>query len=633
MHMRTALHVLTGAAAALFIIWICSFKVVDSDFWWHIKAGEVLWRTKGMITIDPFAYTRDGLPYFARHEWLAQVVLYAIHQLGGATGVVLLRILSVLLLFGITLSVDRKNIWPNAFLVVGAAIVMRQGFIERPQLFSNVLFALMAVMCLKLLQEEVERRRVLIHMTILQIVWVNMHGGAAFLSIALLGTVFVQYVMQKRLKEEKLMIVYGGVALLVAMLISPNTYHNFTYVWHLYTDQTAEFIREWAPSSTNVYLSRTLPFWLIALASLGIGRRNPAAVGLMLFGIGALSVSASRHEILFVVTALCCTFYELKDSELWNEWMERVHQRTWLPWVLTFVALAPLVYVNLPYHAFLQSNNQSGFGSFEPIAAAYDFVEEYDLSGEMFNNYGAGGYLMYRGVPDRRVFVDGRNVDYGYDFLKEALDARYDSNIFHDLQNKYGFTYAIIEFESTKEEGSSFDFSFLNDDPDWALVFVDDWTSAYVRRTTANASVIAENEYVLITPENLNRETLINGVNADNIRQMEAELLRAIEQDDRGISALLSLAKLYRSLTLFDKAVTLAEEAKARFPARYEPYEILGSVYAVRQQWDDAIAMYEKVIELTEYQSVKPNYSALADLYEKGGYPEKALRYRKKSGL
>ena len=55
---------------AAFAFYVCAFKAVDFDFWWHIKAGEILWRTKSLIRIDPFACTRAGMPYLSTHEAL-----------------------------------------------------------------------------------------------------------------------------------------------------------------------------------------------------------------------------------------------------------------------------------------------------------------------------------------------------------------------------------------------------------------------------------------------------------------------------------------------------------------------------------------------------------------------------------
>src|SRR5207249_3280406 len=57
-----------------------------------------------------------------------------------------------------------------------------------------------------------------------------------------------------------------------------------------------------------------------------------------------------------------------------------------------------------------------------PVAAVKSFLTKRHtnlvLHGEMFNDYGWGGYLMLT-LPERRVFIDGRNDFYGRDLVEE----------------------------------------------------------------------------------------------------------------------------------------------------------------------------------------------------------------------
>jgi hypothetical protein len=42
-------HLLLNAAFfavfAAAVVYLCAFKVMDRDFWWHVKAGEIMWKT------------------------------------------------------------------------------------------------------------------------------------------------------------------------------------------------------------------------------------------------------------------------------------------------------------------------------------------------------------------------------------------------------------------------------------------------------------------------------------------------------------------------------------------------------------------------------------------------------------
>src|SRR6185295_4992227 len=67
-----------------------------------------------------------------------------------------------------------------------------------------------------------------------------------------------------------------------------------------------------------------------------------------------------------------------------------------------------------------------GYGSLEMAAGAAAFLDREGISGAMFNTYDLGADLLYH---DRKVFVDTRNVDYGFQFLKRTLDAANDRDV------------------------------------------------------------------------------------------------------------------------------------------------------------------------------------------------------------
>lgn len=640
---RTALSFGTSVAALAFLAWLFTFKIVDSDFWWHVEAGELLWNTKSMIRVDPFAYTREGLPYLARHEWLAQLLLYGVYSLGGPFGIVLLRIAAAAATFGILLSLDRRNLWPNAFLCLAAAIVMRQGFIERPQIFSNVLFAFVLTQGLRLLDLQdgpqdngvkKQRRTIMLQLLIAQILWVNLHGAAAILSIGILGIILLSIVTQRRTiaAAHKLMLL-PCLGLLAAMLVSPNGILNFTYLWELLTDKTASLIEEWNPHLWPQYLTQVGPFWIASFGSLLWTRRKPLPVAIILLTFGMLSRLASRHEALFLITALGCTFWELRGNNRWQDLLARFQRRKVVALGIGIAILFVLIQINLPYVSFLARKSFTGLGTFEPAKEAYAFLVDHGIEGRTFNTYRIGGYLLHRGAPERKVFLDGRNVDYGYDFLVRALDARYHPVPFRALEAEYGFTSAIIEYASTKEEGQPFEFAYLNKDPSWALVFLDDWTAVYLKRIPEHAALIDNFRYPLLTPEGVDRGTVLDRVSPAQVPALEAELQRMIRMDARGISALLVLAKLQRGTGRFTQALALLKEAQKRSPSRHEAYALEASIREAEGKWTEAAALYEHVLDLTRYLPVQPNFTHLAEVYEHAGDRGNAARYRRKAGL
>jgi tetratricopeptide (TPR) repeat protein len=68
-------------------------------------------------------------------------------------------------------------------------------------------------------------------------------------------------------------------------------------------------------------------------------------------------------------------------------------------------------------------------------------------------------------------------------------------------QERYGFDFALVEYSLT-DGGKHFP-AHLNTNPDWALVYWDDISAVYLKRSGFDPKLISANEYRLIKP-NLN---------------------------------------------------------------------------------------------------------------------------------
>ena len=69
-------------------------KIADLDFWWQLKAGQLVVTTHSVPRTDVFSYTAFGHEYID-HEWLFQVTQYAAWSLAGPLGIALLKCLIV----------------------------------------------------------------------------------------------------------------------------------------------------------------------------------------------------------------------------------------------------------------------------------------------------------------------------------------------------------------------------------------------------------------------------------------------------------------------------------------------------------------------------------------------------------
>src|SRR3989338_5971679 len=158
-HRENYLTLLAVAVVVVFVFWICAFRIFDADFFWHVTAGRLMRQTGGLITVDPFAYTREGLPYLANHEWLAQIILSLVFDLFGSTGVILLRSILVATTILLVLLIVKKNLRIYAPLGMFAALTIRSGAMDRPHLWTWVMVAMFLFLSSEILRRGQMRYR------------------------------------------------------------------------------------------------------------------------------------------------------------------------------------------------------------------------------------------------------------------------------------------------------------------------------------------------------------------------------------------------------------------------------------------------------------------------------------------
>jgi hypothetical protein len=122
------------------------------------------------------------------------------------------------------------------------------------------------------------------------------------------------------------------------------------------------------------------------------------------------------------------------------------------------------------------------------------FFKENHIQGPMFNNYDIGGYLIYYLFPDAKVFVDNRPEVYSVSFFKDMyVPMQENDDVWHKMDEKFGFNVIYFYRHDLTPWSQAFLVSRI-DDPDWAPVFVDEFTIIFLKRTEANRAVIQAHE-------------------------------------------------------------------------------------------------------------------------------------------
>ena len=631
------------------ILYICTFKLIDNDFFWHVKSGELMWKSHALIRVEPFSYVLAAKPYGALHEWLAQIIFYLVFHTTGVTGSILLRGIVTAAAALVILSIDFRSAILTAPIVTVALYLHRASLMVRPQLFTFLLLCISLAVVFHYVRNREsgaatkrERQTLLLSILGIQLLWVNLHGASAIFGVLIIGCFFLQswfdwYRSSAPNRDAQYpecrfrTVLLGSTAL--AMLASPNVFKTFVDMYMHRFDGTIPLVREWMPLIWHDYATDVLPFGILAALTILLRRRAWVLCSVLLLITAILSRQAYRHCIIFVLVSLGITIFQIAAYTPWVRIRDRLLR---FPLIASTASVLVLLLLLLGMYRHDQTtvfrNNDFGLGVNIPVIGAADFVEREGITGTLFNTYNEGGYLLYRFSPDRKIFTDGRNIEYGYPFIQKILDAGTNPARWRELDEQYRFTYAIVEFKSMPEYGMTRPYiSNFDADASWRLVYLDDVSTVYVRNIPQYAAVIKKYAYSILTPHALEFTDVLDQLPEKKWKAAEAELLRVANGSPSSIKPRILLANRYLSQHKLEEAKTIALEALKAQPYRSEMYEILGRISVENQDWAQAGSYLEKAAQLAGSGGPAINYDYLAMIFSKSGENDKAEIYHRKA--
>lgn len=241
------------------------------DLAYHLRAGEEILAGAGIPSVDTWTFTAAGTAW-TDQQWGAQVILAAIYQLGGWTGLVILRAALIGIIFGCLFAIGlRRGLGMRraAWLTLAAFVVSAVALGLRPQLIGMALFAIV----LLLVTDRRAHPGRLWAIPLLVLVWANVHGSF-FLGPVVLGLALVEDLHDRVTGAHRLLLI--AVVATIAACVTPFGPAVWGYALGLSTNsEVTARITEWQPTSL-----RTIPgimFFGSALAVVAlIARRGRA---------------------------------------------------------------------------------------------------------------------------------------------------------------------------------------------------------------------------------------------------------------------------------------------------------------------------------------------------------------------
>ncbi len=460
------LHKFLFLLTLTFVLAMAARTPVDSDLFWHLRAGEQTLTDGRPLTVDTFSHTRAGTPW-VNHSWLGQVTLALTWRAGGWFGLSLWMGLLAAIGMGFIFAGMDAPVLLRPFVLILASVVAAPVWTPRPQLLSLTLFAFL---WWYLRRWEAGQRAPLWVLPPLFALWGNLHGGYP-LGLLLIGVFLGGALLDRLLQREALAwrrwrtLAAWGALSGTAVVLNPNTWHMWLIPFQTVgVGVLQNFISEWA--SPDFHQLAQQPFaWLLLATLMALGLSRKPATGFEVLSVTLfawMGLTARRNFGPFALTAAPVLARHLGDvlTQMGAGLPERVRTglegglrsleaappkresvfRLGVIALLLGVALLKGYLVTRP--AFVETVIQQQFP-----AQAVTWLKENHPPGQLFNEYNWGGYLIWA-LPEYPVAVDGRTDLFGDQILQAYLDARAARPNWEDTLNAWQVDLALLSPEA-----------------------------------------------------------------------------------------------------------------------------------------------------------------------------------------
>lgn len=459
--------------------------IVDPDFWWHLRTGQLIWETRSIPRHDIFSHTLPGQPWIT-HEWLTELFLYLVYAVSGQEGLIVAFAAIIAGTFMLVYLQCAGRPYLAAFVVVWAAISSAVTWGVRPQMFSLLLSAVFLYI-LQLYRHQ--KGWVIWLLPPLMALWANLHGsfflGVVYPAVYMLGGA-IDNVMRPGQEGTMAWRDMRRLALVtlitaVAPILNPNGLQLLIYPFGtLGSPSMQAYILEWFSPDFHLIQFQPFAFYILAIfLSLGLSTRVPSARELLfLLGFGYASLRSARFIPFFLLTTAPTLDGLL--SHIWRHsaWSGRFGPRIvrrGVPYVAVNWLLLGVLALGVAVKTghTLRSNEEAQREVF-PVAAV-DFLVDNRISGNIYNLYHWGGYLIWRLYPQHKVFIDGRADVYGDAFIEEYLRVYQLRENWQEPLRRYDAGLTIVDAGSPLA-------TTLGERGDWHRVYADDQAVVFVRQ-------------------------------------------------------------------------------------------------------------------------------------------------------
>ncbi|MFN0055917.1 MAG: hypothetical protein ACKV0T_27550 [Planctomycetales bacterium] len=492
------------------------FPLFDTDFWWHLKTGELILARGTIPQVDWYTFTEVETPWIDLH-WGFQILITGVYRAGGVNLVILFKAAVMTAAVAIGWQATGRSLpgWVKVLLWLPAAICITGRGYERPEMLS-LLF--LAVWLLVAFQVEL-RPRLIWLLPGVQLVWTNCH--ALFVLGLVIGACYVVDLLLREWAQGRWglerpaehpsprAIILTGALVFLACFANPyfeegalfplTLFRKFSVDQEFYSrnigdfEQPIQFIRR--AGIWNIYLLSQSLLWLLTCGSFlwrYVACRRWSALRIGLFAaFSFLAWKATRNTNIFALVSavvLCANVADALGSRAAGRWPLRRQARASLGVATGLVGLIVLVVTGV-WNRWGDGNKPFGLGEAEHwfIHDAAKFAGQAGFPRRAFvAHIGQAAVYTYHNGPERLVFMDPRLEVCSrgtFESFLEILKRMAMGDLgWQEPFNQSESGLPVVILDSRMSRGA---INGMLNNPGWRLVFADPSAAVFLDHLTA----------------------------------------------------------------------------------------------------------------------------------------------------
>jgi hypothetical protein len=389
------------------------------DLGWHLKYGEIFWRTGILVKDNIFSQTLPNYQW-PNHSWGYDLLIYPIFVKFGFIGLsVAGGLMGVGLIFLIKKLFKLKLI--ETLIVGGIGYLFWQSLWAHG--FKAQIISLLGITYAVYLGEKIKKKKIIKNdwnlAALIFLVWANLHGQF-MLGLGYLGLVFIGMIMEgfkspgtlrglssfiKRMLLGGKLIAFLGLITLINPYGWKNHLDSFRYLNFPYLN----LVSEWTAWSSNSWQFWVLVIYLGFLA-FGFWKNRkllkPSNLIALIF-FGFMAIKRRRMGGIFYIVSIPILVEILRSN--YKKYLKISLSDNLVIAGGLMVIIYIYSYVLPQRNVWLKSWKDYCSSSIEIRCSEglVGYLNKNPVSGKVFNYYNWGGYLIYR-VKNFQTYIDGR---------------------------------------------------------------------------------------------------------------------------------------------------------------------------------------------------------------------------------